>query len=634
MSQRRKLAAILSADVAGYSRLMGDDDLTTISTLTAYRKVFAQHIAQHEGRVVDSPGDALLAEFSSAIEAVNGALEIQRELAGRNAPLPEHRKMHFRIGVNLGDVTEQEGALYGDGVNIAARLESLAEPGGMCVSGSVYDQIEGRVAVPFRFVGEQPVKNIAKPVRVYQAVLDFAGNSKIGALPLPYKSRRLIIAFFIVSILSLGAMLWHVFGNDLFKPPVKEDPVLALPSGPAIAVLPFTNLDRDSSQEYFSDGLTEEIITGLARVRDLHVLARNTTFQYKGQAVDVPAVGRKLGVQYMLEGSVRKSADRIRITAQLIDTANGSHLWAERYDRQLQDIFAVQDDITNRIVGAITGNGGLLRESARSKVAAKAPGNLDAYELVLRATAEKQYTQKWYEETTAMLERAIQLDPNYARAHQEYAWLKLNGWIFRFEKSTLPSQQIKQNAIKAVDLDSNDALAHRTAAYGYFFDHQLDLFYREAQLALELAPFDASIFAELGMAILFTGQWERGISLVSKAYQLNPASADGWYSTALHYDFYRKGQYAQALEAAIGHNTQALCETQWKYVAAYGQLQQPDKAKQHWDNCVATVHGFSADWVAQQMRIWNFQESFIQKYMEGIQKAGYPCNAIHCGATR
>jgi TolB-like protein/tetratricopeptide (TPR) repeat protein len=408
--------------------------------------------------------------------------------------------------------------------------------------------------------------------------------------------------------------------------------VLELPKGPSIAVLPFVNLSGDSEQEYFSDGLSEDIITELARAGELHVLARNTTFQFKGQAVDVQAVGRKLGVQYMLEGSVRRSKDQLRITAQLIDVTSGAHLWAERYDRKISDIFALQDEITNRIVSSIaTGSGGVMATSARSRAARKPPESLEAYELVLRATASYPSSQKWYDDATALLERAIQIDPNYARARQEYAWHKLLGWIFRFEKNGLPSGQIKENAIKAIQLDPNDALAHRTAAYGFFFEREFDLFEREAQLAFELAPYNADVFTQLGAAFLFSGQWDRGRSLVKKAYELNPTSAGGWYYAAMHYDHYRKGEYLLALENARAHPVQSLCETQWKYVAAYGQLGEPQKAKQHWDKCVAVVPDFSADWVAKMLRIWNFQESFIQQYMEGVRKAGFLCSTDKCG---
>src|SRR3989338_417536 len=314
-SIQRKLAAIVSADVKGYSRLMGEDEEATIRTLTVYREVMAVLIGQHRGRVVDSPGDNLLAEFASVVDAVRYAVEIQRGLKVRNADLPVHRRMEFRIGINLGDVVVEGERLYGDGVNIAARLEGLAEGGGICISGTVYDQIENKLALGYEYLGEQAVKNIPKPVRVYQ-VKDEPGVS---------------------------------------TPTVSGDksPTLALPDKPSIAVLPFANMSGDPEQEYFSDGITEDLITELSRFHELFVIARNSTFAYKGRSADVRQVGRDLGVSHVLEGSVRRVGDRVRITAQLLDAATGHHLWAERYDRGLEDIFALQDEITREIVAAL-----------------------------------------------------------------------------------------------------------------------------------------------------------------------------------------------------------------------------------------------------------------------------------------
>ncbi len=631
MTTHRKLAAILCADAAGYSRLMADDEAATLRSLNDARTLFRERIQAHGGRLIDTAGDSVLAEFPSAVEAVDCAVEIQHELAKRNAQLAEHRRMQFRIGINLGDVIQQEDeTIYGDGVNVAARLQTLAEPSGICISGTAFDQVEGKLLVAYKFIGEQQVKNIAKPVRAYRVLIDAPAGKPRQAHGSKRRGAMIVAGVAIVMILILGA-LWNGQGRTKVHPSPSEDPALAMPSGPAIAVLPFTNMSGDPREDYFSDGLTEDIITELARVRELHVLARNTTFQYKGQAVDVPALGRKLGVQYVMEGSVRREKERVRITAQLIDANTGAHLWAERYDRELKDIFAVQDEITSRIVSAIAaGSAGLLQESARRRVAGKRPENLEAYELVLRATAPRAYTQQWYDETSALLERAIRVEPNYARARQEYAWLKLLGWIFRFEKSTLPPDEIKHNAIKAVELDPNDALAHRTAAYGYFFDHQLESFERESQSALALSPYDADVLTQLGMACSMIGKSGLGTKLVKKAYQLNPVSAGGWYHSALHYNYYRDGDYRLALEMVRGHPGQTMCETQFKYVAAYGQLGEPEKAKEHWNNCVRSVPDFSAERLAEILRVWNFQEPFIEHYMEGIRKAGYPCRNPGC----
>src|SRR5712692_4445617 len=342
VGMERKLTAILSADVKGYSRLMGEDEEATIRTLTAYREVMVTLIQQHRGRVVDSPGDNLLAEFASAVDAVRCAVEIQQELKVRNAELPLDRKMEFRMGLNVGDVIVEGERIYGDGVNIAARLEGLADPGGICISGTVYDQIENKVALSYEYVGEQTVKNIAKPVRVYrvreksevvvtmsESVLRQAQHERLSDPVTPSAGS--------------GQALSQSQGDP-------HAPVLPLPNKPSIAVLPFANLSGDPEQEYFSDGITEELITGLSRLSGLFVIARTSVFTYKGRAVKVQEVGQELGVRYVLEGSVRKANDQVRITAQLVDATAGHHLWAERYDRPFKDIFALQDDVVQKIV--------------------------------------------------------------------------------------------------------------------------------------------------------------------------------------------------------------------------------------------------------------------------------------------
>jgi adenylate cyclase len=577
----RKLQAILAADVAGYSRLMQQDDESTVAMLEVCRTVFREKIQAHDGRVVDMAGDSVLAVFEAATAAVRAVVEIQAALAERNDSLPEARRMRFRIGVNLGEVIERpDGTVYGDGVNVAARLESIGEPGSFCISGTVFDQIEDKLPLEFSCLGEQSVKNIPRPVRVYSFSADKAGATY---------------------------------------------PAFAMPSGPVLAVLPFANLGGDPTGDYFADGITEDIITELARFRELHVLARNTTFQYKGQAVDVRAIGRKLGVHYMLEGSVRKVENRVRLNAQLIDVESGAHCWAERFDREMADIFAVQDQITGKIVGAIAGAGsGVIQSEWRSLAQRKRPTDLTAYDLVLRASGIGWSTPESFAQAKKLLEQAMAIDTAYARPRHEYAWLLLRGWIFRLEPAPRPPQDVKRNAIESVRLDPTDALAHRTAAFGYFFDHQLDLFEHEARIALELAPYNAEIFAVLGMAISFIGHWERGVALAEKAFALNETAAGGWYQTAKYYDHYRRGEYRKALEAVRQHPYQTLTETKWKYIPAYGQLGELEKAREYFQTCLAAVPEFSTDWVIRTLRLWNFPEDYLSHYVEGFANAGYP----------
>jgi len=577
MSALRKLAAILSADIAGYSRLMGEDEEATVAALSRSRGVLRHAVESHGGRVLDAVGDSMLAEFASPVEALKCAVEAQDEMARLNAEVPEPRRMRYRIGVNLGDVMERDGTLYGDGVNVAARLQALAESGGIWLAGTVFDQVEGKVPLRFAPMGEQALKNIARPVRAYRVAT--------AASP----------------------------GTDRS--------VLAMPGGPTIAVLPFANMDGDPAQEYFSDGVTEDIITELSRFHDLHVLARNTTFQFKGQAVDVPSLGRRLGARYVLEGSVRRAGASVRIAAQLVSVESGAHVWAERYDHDLTDIFAVQDHITAEVVGAMTGMSGALQRAEREAAERKCPGRLEAYDLVLRATAMPAGSKESYRAMRRLLERAIALDPRYARARQEYAWLTLRGWAHH-QDDALPFEHLFASAMRSVELDPADAFAHRTAAWGYFFDHQLDLFEREVALAFQLAPYTADVFAQLGMLVSFTGQWERGVQLVTKAQALNAQSAGGFFHTTLFYDHYLKGEYAKALEIIRQHPRQQQLETLLKYVMAFGQLRERTKAAEYWARCAAQVPAFSADWLRENVfRRWNFTAADTEKFLEGCARA-------------
>ncbi len=354
-STQRKLTAILCADVVGYSRLMGDDEEATLESLTAYRKVFTSSIPKFRGRVVDAKGDSILAEFASVVDAVNSAVEIQRELAERNAELTDDRRMDFRIGINLGDVVVKDDAIYGDGVNIAARLESLAEPGGICISRPAHDQVKSKLTLEYEYLGEQQVKNIAEPVRAYRVRTDDPESASPQA------------------------------------PAQETDKPSRLPT---IAVLPLANLSNDPEQEYFSDGITEDLITDLSKISGLSVVSRNAVFLYKGKAVNPVEVSEELGVRYVLEGSIRKAANRVRISAQLIDPTTGYHLWAERYDRDLTDIFALQDEISEKIVAALEVK---LTAGEQGQVAVRYTDNLEAYDYFLRGRA---YQARVTKETT------------------------------------------------------------------------------------------------------------------------------------------------------------------------------------------------------------------------------------------
>ena len=491
---QRKLAAILSADVKGYSRLMGDDEVATIRTLTAYRDIMASSIQRYRGRVVDAPGDNLLAEFSSVVDAVHCAVEVQGALQERNATLPDQRKMEFRIGINVGDVIVEGERIYGDGVNIAARLEGLAEPGGICISGSAYDQVENKLtvlALNYDPLGEQTVKNIAKPVLAYRV--------RVGEAAAPGVAPRAELP-----------------SADIAVRPRSPE----LPSKPSIAVLPFANLSGDVEQEYFSDGITEDLITDLSKLSGLFVISRNSTFVYKGKAVKPEQLKNDLGVRYMLEGSVRKAANRVRITAQLVDVTTGFHLWADRYDRELQDIFAVQDEVTQKIVSALEVT---LTEGERTRMGRPLTTNLEAYECFLRGLEFFSHrTAVSNAQAKQMFEQAISLDPNFAAAYARLGRACMIEWTFQWSTDTKLPERAKTLARRAVELDDTLPGAHQTLAYVYLMQKQFEKAVAEAERAVALDPNDADAYVTLAEILSCAGEPQRALGLVEKALQLDP----------------------------------------------------------------------------------------------------------------
>jgi adenylate cyclase len=544
---KRKLTAILSADVKGYSRLMGEDEEATVRTITAYREIIGTVVEKHRGRVVDSPGDNILAEFASVIDAVSSAVEIQEELKTKNAELPEDRRMEFRIGVNLGDVIHEEERIYGDGVNVAARVESMADPGGISVSGTVFDQIESKLPLGYEYLGEQSVKNISKPVRIYKALMDPEAVGKVigERRAEPRRGHRVALAVVTLLLLIVGGLLiWRTA-----FPPVQvasvEKMAFPLPDKPSIAVLPFTNMSGDPEQEYFSDGLTEEIISALSSVPKLFVIARNSTFTYKGKPVKVQQVSEELGVQYVLEGSVRKGGDKMRISAQLIDALNGHHLWAKRYDRNLSDIFAVQDEITKEIITSMQVK---LTEGEQIRAAAKGTNNLEAYlkylqanELIGRINPESNALGK------QLAEEAIALDPEYSwayyalgRSHMMDVWVKA---------SKSPKESIGK-AIelvqKAIALDDTNVRAHSLLAFLYSMTRQHDKAIAQAEKAVALNPNSAWAQFIVGKTLFFAGRAEESIPEYKKAIRLNPIPPNNrLWSLGLSYAY--TGQYEEAI---------------------------------------------------------------------------------------
>ncbi len=505
----RKLTAIFSADVKGYSRLMGDDEVATIHTLASYRELMTTNIEQSRGRVIDSPGDNLLAEFASVVDAVQCAVDIQQALQERNAELPPARRMEFRIGINVGDVIVEGERIYGDGVNIAARLESLAEGGGICISGVVHDQVENKLPFTYVDMGEQAVKNIARPVRVFRVVMAPESPTQELAPPSP--------------------------------PPVQT---LTLPSKPSIAVLPFLNLSGDTEQEYFSDGITEDLITDLSKLSGLFVISRNSVFLYKGQAIRPEQVSVDLGVRYVLEGSVRKVGNRVRITAQLIDATTGYHLWAERYDRELQDIFAVQDEVTQKIVSALRVQ---LTPGEQGRLKRPPTTNLEAYDYFLRGLEYRsQRTRESNLQARQMFEQAITLDPQFAVAHALLGLTYLTEIASQWTQDPQAVDHLLQIAQHAVSLDDTQPAAHETLAYAHLAKKQHDQALAAAERAVTLDPNSADANQTLGDVFNFAGRGQEATVQIEKAMRLNP-QYPVTYLWSLGQAYRLVGKYEEAL---------------------------------------------------------------------------------------
>ena len=547
---KRKLTAIFSADVEGYSRLMAEDEETTVRTITTYREVMTTLIQQNRGKVVDSPGDNLLAEFISVVDAVQCAVSVQKEISSRNNELPENRQMNFRIGINLGDVIEEGDRIYGDGVNIAARLEGLAEPGGICISKTAFDHIESKLPYGYDFIGDQTVKNIPKPVGAYRVLMDPRVTVK-GKLeeekPSPVRRTPILVGIGAVLVLAVAVGIWQFYTRrPSVEPASVEKMAYQLPDKPSIAVLPFDNLSGDPEQEYFSDGLTEEIIAALSSVPNLFVIARNSTFTYKGKPVKIQQVSEELGVQYVLEGSVRKAGDKIRITAQLIDALNGHHIWAKSYDRNLSDIFAVQDEITKNIITAMQVK---LTEGEEVKAVSKGTNNLEAYLKYLQAN---ELISKINPESNALAkklaEEAVALDPKFAGAYYVLGRANMvDVWVGASKSPKDSIAKAMKLLQKAIVLDDTYAQAYGLLGFLYSMTREHDKALAQAEKAVALNPNSAIAHFLVGKTLSFAGRWKDSIPEYKKAIRLNPIPPNNFFwSLGLSYAYTE--QYEEAIK--------------------------------------------------------------------------------------
>ncbi len=660
VGRERKLAAILSADVKGYSRLMGEDEEATLHTLTTHRKVMDPLIEQHRGRIVGTAGDSVLAEFASIVEAVQGAVVIQTTLKAENANLPPERKMEFRIGINLGDVMVESEQIYGDGVNIAARLESLADPGGICISGTVYDQIKNKLALRYEDLGEQMVKNIAEPVRVLRVVMDETAailakqfvlrqarpepsrraqhkrleeEPAVGVgLALP-KVRRVGIARLswpvvtLVGVLLIAGTIFTV--RYLSRPSLspqssalvtqEAQPAFPLPDKPSIVVLPFVNMSEDPKQEYFSDGLTEDLTSALSKISSLFVIARNSAFTYKGKAVKVQDVSKEMGVRYVLAGSVRRADNQVRITAQLIDATTGGHLWSERYDRPLQEIFALQDDVVRKIVTTLKLQ---LTLQEQGILVRKTTDNLAAYDYYLRGLESlNRQTQEANAQARQMFEKALELDPQYAEAYAFLGWTYLREWGFQRSQDSQALEQTFALAQKAVALDDSLPMAHRLLGFAYQWKKQHDQAIAEEERAIALDPNDADSYAWLGATLDFAGRPEEVMGLIEKAMRLNP-HYPLLYVFILGHSYHLMGRYEEAIAAykkALTRNPNLSPAHQF-LATIYSRLGREEEARAEVTEVLRISPNFSLEVWRQRVPFKDPAE--LERYLDGLRKAG------------
>ena len=582
----RRLAAIFAADIAGYSRLMASDEEGTLRQLKAHRKqLIDPKITEHRGRIVKTTGDGALVEFVSVVDAVRCAVDIQRGMNQRNTDVPADKRIQFRIGINVGDIIIDGDDIFGDGVNVAARLEALADPGGILVSSIVHDQVRDKLSFGFEDMGEHTVKNIARPISVHRVSLTEATP------PTAVKSATAS---------------------------AKTEPSTV--TRPSIAVLPFANMSGDPEQEYFADGISEEIITGLSRLRWLFVIARNSSFTYKGKAVDIKRVARELGVRYVLEGSVRKGGNRVRITAQLIDAATGNHIWADRYDGELTDVFALQDEITRKAVAAIEPS---LLEAEGVRSQHRAPEDLDAWDMVMRANSQFwRLTKSDSEAAIAMLRRAVQRHPDYAPAHSMLAFALLVsrqvGWISIEPEVNEPAAF----AAHAVELDDRDPWAHLALGYVAFTRRRTDEAVDEFQHALDLNPNFAAAHGFLGHALVLDGRSDQAIAHSEQAIRMSPHDPQNApFNVGLAAAHYLAGRYNEAIVYGRKAMQQRFGLTNGHriYIASLAQAGQIDEARVALAKLQELQPGHSIAWIERNIP---YTPGPMAKFLEGMRKAG------------
>jgi adenylate cyclase len=580
----RRLAAIFAADVAGYSRLIGADEEGTLTRLKAHRReLIDRKIAEHQGRIVKTTGDGVLAEFASPVKAVRCAIEVQHGMAERNADVPQAERIEFRIGINLGDVIVDEDDIYGDGVNVAARLENIAEPGAVYISRAVRDFVNDAPELVLEDLGEQPLKNIARPVQVFR-------------IPAPDRA-----------------------------PSPAQTAAPAVPHKPSIAVLPFSNMSGDAEQEYFSDGMTEDLITDLSKISALFVIARNSSFAYKGRSVKVQEIGRDLGVRFVLEGSIRKAGNRVRITAQLIDAASGGHLWAERFDRDLTDIFATQDEVVEKIVGALAVN---LTHGEAQRLRRRGTASVEAYETWMRAReCLTRSTREGVAQAKTMYRRAIEIDQNFAVAHAGLALALIADYVSDWAED--PAQALDEAerwARRAVELNDQEPVSHMALGSVFLWRRNHEGALAECRRMIELDPNFAQGHSATGLSLMYAGRPAEALEAIAIAMRLDPH----YSSIVLHFlaqTNFSLGNYEAAVEQLRRRiaRTPGTDSSRMLLAACYGHLGRLEEARAMWAELMQVNPDFS---LAQRERVLPYKDPRdFQRIAEGLAKADLPGEA-------
>jgi class 3 adenylate cyclase/TolB-like protein len=619
---QRHLAAILAADVVGYTRLMEQDEADTFARLRAHRKeLFEPEIEKHGGRVFKLMGDGLLAEFSSVVDAVECAVALQRAMAERNNGLAKDRRIDVRIGINLGDVLVEGEDRHGEGVNIAARLQELAEPGGICISRTVYDHVKNKLALGFESLGEHQVKNISEPVSVHRVL---ANGGAVRAWP-RHRVRRIwrssALAAALVALVVGSVVAWFLWP--------REDPALAIPTGPSIAVLQFSNLSESTDDAIFGIGLTEDIITALSRFSNLVVFSRQSTKKFPAETADPREVGRELGADFVLTGSIRRSADQLRVIVSLVDAKNAVPVWSEVFNPTLTNAdsyFAVQDAITEQIVGTIASADAPQFKKSMKVLRQTRPESLEAYECVLLSIwVYEDFREEMHLRARDCLERAVGLAPDYALAWAHLAQMYFEEYKYGWNALPDPIRRARAAVQSALEIDRSEQYArYVNALLLYTCEASFDPYYAEAEAAIKLNPNDAMVLADLGLWMVYSGEWERGRHFVEKAALLNPLHPD-WYDFAFFLDHYRKGEYGEALAVQLKMNQPTNPGIQVGLAAVYGQLGEIEKAQA----TRAAAPKFFEDprgWFVRR----RFSNELLEPLMDGLRKAGIdvPPNSI------